>query len=399
MNSRYRNLFQKEQMPAFPSLYSEDDKGASNQNANRGFPMTILPDNQENNEGSLVTPLQNPEENSVIRNERNGFATAPVLNSGENNQEETGNGMSGFPITPMLPPGSINNGNSMEGFPVTPLPNPGEGGPVGNGNGMGNIPVTLLPNPGEGGPVGNGNGMDGFPVTLLPNPGEGGSVSGGNMLPPIIGTIITTYPKPNQPCNFCTLPGQNSGNVRMLNASSGYNPFRIYINAKLLTDELDHAELTGYERIPSGYQMFTVMGENSYIYIQKPVYVPRNEAITVAICNTETGLDLFTISDTPCNLSSYVSCVRACNLSYNSGPLNVVIGSNEVVFSNVSFQDVTSYRIIRPNEYVYYVVNGNGTALVSSIINIQRNVSYTIYMFNWNPSSPDAIRLLVVEEH
>ena len=42
---------------------------------------------------------------------------------------------------------------------------------------------------------------------------------------------------------------------------------------------------------------------------------------------------------------------------------------------------------------------GNSNMLISSMLTIAMNVSYTIYIFNWNLSSPDAIRALIVEEH
>lgn len=321
-----------------------------------------------------AVPLPNPGEGGVAA-PGNGEATAvPLPSFGEGEATDPGNGNQ----------------------PSIMLPNPGEGGTIYPGNE--NRPVTLLPNPGEGGPVDPGNGNR--PVIPLPNPGEGGPVApGGINLPTIIGTIITGFPRPNQPCNFCGRPNQSNGNVRILNAAAGYNPFSIYVNSQLFVSSLDNAELTGYEKVPSSYQMISVMGDNGYIYVQKPVYVPVDEAITIAVVNSETGLDLFSISDTPCRMSNYVSCLRACNLSYNSGPLNVVVGDNELVFPNVGYQEVTNYRIVRPGEYVFYVSNSRQNILLSSTVNVQRNVSYTIYMFNWNAFSPVAVRVLIVEEH
>ncbi len=283
---------------------------------------------------------------------------------------------------------SLFSQNQRDDMPVIPLPNPGEGGPVMpgetvNGNETEISPVIPLPNPGEGGPV---------------FPGNTGSVGGLN-IPAIIGTIITTFPRPNAPCRFCSNPGQSYGNVRFLNAASDYNPFRIYINDQMFVSQLNSSEVTSYEKVPSGYQIITVMGDNQYIYIQKPIMVPKDGSITVAICNTESGLDLFVVSDSSCQKTGFLSCLRVCNLSFNSGPLNVVVGNNDLRFMDVNYQEVTNFRILSPGNYLFYVINNNRNIILSSSLNVAANVSYTMYLFNWNLSSPDAITVLIVEEH
>ena len=363
---------------------------------------------QNKNTQNPSIPMPNSGEGGAMGPESRS-PVAPLPNPGEGGPVSPDNG-NNRPVTPLPNPGEggpvypgPGNGSNR---PVNPLPNPGEGGPVypGPGNGS-NRPVVPLPNPGEGGPVEPGNGSN-RPVIPLPNPGEGGPVYPGPdnnwpgiNIPSIIGTIITTYPRPNAPCIFCTRPDQTFGNVRFLNAAANYNPFRIYVNDQLFANSLGFSEVTDYEKVPNGYQIVTVMGDNQYIYIQKPVMVPRDGSITIAICNTETGLDLFVVSDNACNKNNYVSCIRVCNLSFNSGPLSVVIGNNDVRFMNVDYQEVTNYRIIMPAEYVFYVMNGNRTILLSSTIDIKVDASYTMYIFNWNISSPDALRVLIIEEH
>ena len=307
--------------------------------------------------------------------------------------------------------------------PMIPLPNPGEGGPVNTGGE--NQPVTPLPNPGEGGPVNTGG--ENQPVIPLPNPGEGGPVySGGSQnnmnrppvtilpgntsIPNIIQTIISSHPRPNGNCKFCGTETTQTGTIRFLNTASDYNPFMIYLNSGLFSDTLGFAEVTDYERVPAGYQTVSVVGENGYIYIQKPVQIMKDETVTMAIINTSSGIDLMAIKDVKCDNNYQVSCVRAANLSYNSGPLNLIIGQRNVTFTNVTYMQVTEYKNIWPGNYNYYVTKtaqqsgmnfGNNMAsniLLSSVMNVKTNASYTVYMFNWNRNSADAIRVLIVEE-
>lgn len=318
--------------------------------------------------------------------------------------------------------------NMRDDNPVTPLPNPGEGGAVNpgteNGNPEGNRP-DMGNRPGMGNRPSEGNMMPGInrPTIPLPNPGEGGAafpggsnfptggqlpggslfpggnvLPGGNWFPAVIGTIITSFPRPGSPCRFCQNQNQNAGTMRILNAAAGYNPFRIYVDDQLFVSSLNFSELTSYERVPAGYRIITVMGENDYIYIQKPVMIPQENSVTIAICNTQSGLDLFVISDASCSKSNYLSCLRICNLSYNGSPLTVILGNNDLRFPDVEFQEVTNFRTMAPGDYIFYVINQNRTILLSSELRVKNTASYTMYLFNWNPSSPDAITAIVVQE-
>ena len=300
------------------------------------------------------------------------------------------------PVVPLPNPGEggpVNGGtDNGSNVPVNPLPNPGEGGPVAPGNGS-NIPVIPLPNPGEGGPVAPGNGSN-IPVIPLPNPGEGGPVAGGPYF-----SIITMLPRPNIPCFFCN--SNQFANVRFLNAATGYNPFLIYINNQLVVNGLGFAEVSNYGRVSSGFQTVTVAGLDGYIYIQKTLMFDVGSNQTIAVTRTLSGLDLTQINDSPCATPANTACLRAVNLSYNSGPLDVILTNGYTVFSDVRFQEATPFSRVRSGEYQFYVQSrrpfGSNEALVSAYINARPNSTYTIYMFNWN-ESPDAIQTLVVED-
>lgn len=350
-----------------------------------------------------------------------------------------------------LPLSGMSLRNVREATPAIPLPNPGEGGAVYPGNGVNgesdaqindtgannmdtgaSMPVIPLPNPGEGGAVFPGNNMNGgntgnntgnntsgvvTPVIPLPNPGEGGSVfpgnntnggnnnTGGNFIPSIPGTIIITYPRPNDNCSFCN-PGSNqNGKIRFLNAASGYNPFWVYINEKLLVNDFGFADVTEYVDVAVGEPVITLMGENGYVYLQQSISVKRGMIATVAIVNTVSGLGLQVITDENCDRIRNASCVRVGNLSYSSGPLNVVIGNRYVTFRNVNSGEVTDFATLLPGEYAYTVSRTNNTmypiwgstTLLQSNIYMQQDKNYTIYLFQYNPSS-DAIKALIVED-
>ena len=313
--------------------------------------------------------------------------------------QNAGNSSRNMPVVPLPNPGEggpVFPGGGNDTTPVIPLPNPGEGGPVFPGGGNDTTPVIPLPNPGEGGPVfpGGNNGTNNMPVIPLPNPGEGGPVFSGNNSSGFQGTIITVLPRPVTPCFYCN--SSSYGTIRFLNAAVGYNPFVISINNRTAVNTLEYAEVSEYGRISSGYQTITGAGRNGYIFISKQIRVTVGATMTVAIVNTAGGLDLVEINDAVCYTPMGGACIRACNLSYNAGPLTLSTYSGNVVFSNVAFMEVTNYVRVIPAHYDIYVSNRN-EALLSTEITVRSGSQYTVYMFNWT-ESPTAIRTLIIED-
>ena len=308
---------------------------------------------------------------------------------------------------------------AQDNTPMIPLPNPGEGGPVYPGPSedtmQDNTPMIPLPNPEEGRPVYSTPSIpQGGPVYSTPSFPQGGNQMGnmgGNttMLPNnlnVIGTIISTYPRPNEPCRLCNPTSTRAGFVRFLNAAAGYNPFVVFVNENLFSSSLNFSEITAYEKVSSGTQVVTIMGENGYIFVQKQVEFMNNEYVTIAIINTESGLDIQVIKDNGCDRGANMACVRAANLSYNSGPLTVTIGNQYITFPNLRYQAVANFESAWPGLYIYTVTRNmvarfpgfGGTILLTAAINMQRNRNYTIYLLNWKRDSSDSIKALIIED-
>ena len=300
-----------------------------------------------------------------------------------NNQTYHMDRANGYPDT-LVSAAEINEAD----VPITPLPNPGEGGPVDSGNSMDNgagVPVIPLPNPGEGGPVDSGR--PNFPPIFRP------------IFPGGTGGSVTVIPGITFPCYNCT--ATSFGRVRILNASTGYQPFYVYIGNWMVASGLANGDITSYVQAASGTQTITVSGANGYVYIQKPVQVRASSSMTIAIINTASGLDIMEISDISCNAPSGTSCLRACNLSQILGPFDVSIGnqnSSYVAFTNVRYREVTPYTSFYPGWYQLYIARTGAypsTYVATAAANMSANTSYTLYMFN-APNATDGLRTMVV---
>ena len=300
-----------------------------------------------------------------------------------NNQSYHMDRANGYPDT-LVSAAEINEAD----IPITPLPNPGEGGPVDSGNSMDNgagVPVIPLPNPGEGGPVDSGR--PNFPPIFRP------------IFPGGTGGSVTVIPGITFPCYNCT--ATSFGRVRILNASTGYQPFYVYIGNWMVASGLANGDITSYVQAASGTQTITVSGANGYVYIQKQVQVRASSSMTIAIINTASGLDIMEISDISCNAPSGTSCLRACNLSQNLGPFDVSIGnqnSSYMAFTNVRYREVTPYTSFYPGWYQLYIARTGAypsTYVATAAANMSANNSYTLYMFN-APNATDGLRTMVV---
>ena len=300
-----------------------------------------------------------------------------------NNQAYHMDRANGYPDT-LVSAAEINEAD----IPITPLPNPGEGGPVDSGNSMDNgagVPVIPLPNPGEGGPVDSGR--PNFPPIFRP------------IFPGGTGGSVTVIPGITFPCYNCT--ATSFGRVRILNASTGYQPFYVYIGNWMVASGLANGDITSYVQAASGTQTITVSGANGYVYIQKPVQVRASSSMTIAIINTASGLDIMEISDISCNAPSGTSCLRTCNLSQNLGPFDVSIGNQNnsyVAFTNVRYREVTPYTSFYPGWYQLYIARTGAfpsTYLATAAANMSANNSYTLYIFN-APNATDGLRTMVV---
>ena len=197
------------------------------------------------------------------------------------------------------------------------------------------------------------------------------------------------------PCLFCNNNQWARGSIRFLNAATGYNAFTIYIDNRPVYSNLEFPELTRYQQITQGYHRFSIVA-NGYTYLQKSLYVGDGMA-TIAIINSDTGLDLTSIADTTCPTPNANACFRVCNLAYYSGPVNAVIGN--VYFNSVNFKQAASFSSMMSGTYTVNVARSARpqVPLVTTTIPMRPGRIYTLYVLNWN-TSPDTIQTLLVED-
>lgn len=305
----------------------------------------------------------------------------------EEEPEEVENPQMGMPQV-----GTPQMGNSQMGNPQVGMPQmetrEEQQGLMGDGmqrrnNSLGNVA------PGEG-PMG-------FPTPSLPNNNENMGGTPQIPLPPIVG-------QPEMPEDQGTEGGV--AGVRILNAAANYGSVSVTIGEDMLTSGLPFGSSTPYRRVREGFRVVTVSSATyprHIIYRQVLPFV-AGIRVTLALVNSANGLGIQMIIDLPCfGGGRNLACLRMVNLSYNSGPLELVLEDGRVVFSDVRFKEVTSYKRANEGKYNFKVVNspnrpmpivsdisnindltyqlgGTWNALLEFSIDMKANTLYTVYI-------------------
>lgn len=140
-------------------------------------------------------------------------------------------------------------------------------------------------------------------------------------------------------------------NVRFLNAATGQAPVNIRMGNRMVINRMQFGNSTPYYLENAGYQAILITNANTGRVLYRSIFYFNNgTAYTFAIVNSGSGITLMQLVDTPCtNRNS--ACVRAVNLSPNSGAVDVFLSGTGRIFQNIETFGVTAYRNIRQGSY------------------------------------------------
>lgn len=246
-----------------------------------------------------------------------------------------------------------------------------------------------------------------------------------NVRPPA-GFPTPEVPNVRPPAGFPTpeVPGgsmQGFCNIRFIHAAVNQPALNVSIGNKVLANNLRYGQVSDYSEEPASTLMITLssaMRPRMTLY-QESFRFRDGDVFTIAIVNVGNGIGMFPISDQRCQTRQRgLSCIRAANLSYNSPPLDVFLPTGRVVFGNVGFQSVTTYRQIGQGNYVLLIgdtpvgnapsqggrgiiavpiILGGGSPqganefnlMITTTVNVRSDRQYTIYIIGDVYGAPD----------
>jgi len=229
-----------------------------------------------------------------------------------------------------------------------------------------------------------------------------------------IGGVIIV---PGQTVNPGCGQGQST-NIRFLHAAPGQSAVNVRLGNRTVINNLQFGNVTPYY-LESGGRRILITVTNTRtgaILYREYFYFDCRSAYTVAIAQNGTRISLYVLTDEPCNQTNY-GCVRAANLSPNSGAVDVFLSGYGRIFQNVAQYSYTGYRRMSQGVYRALVsealpctndgdvviaegyVECNNTRIAileTATFRVMKGVAYTLYIIGLANQFP-SLQILPLE--
>lgn len=175
----------------------------------------------------------------------------------------------------------------------------------------------------------------------------------------------------------------------------------IYANDKLIINNLAYGNYTDYLPIPEGmYQIsLYVAGTKNSPVLTNMLAVNKNSILTVAAVGTLSDIDFLAITDANESRRSGKSMIRFLHLSPNAPAVDITLPNGTVIFSNISFEHITSYIDVAPMNYTLQVRVAGTSNVVLTVpnVNLMADKYYTVYAIGLIGENPELEALLLLD--
>ncbi|MCI8982284.1 MAG: DUF4397 domain-containing protein [Hungatella sp.] len=245
-----------------------------------------------------------------------------------------------------------------------------------------------------------------------PSSGGGNNNNSGSNRPIIIVPGQNTCPS----CS--TGSSGSSASVRFLHAAVNQPAVSVRLGNRTVINNMQFGNYTPYY-LDNNSQSTLVTVTNTQtgrVLFQRSINFSGANAYTVSIVNDGSGITLFTLTDNLCNYRNS-GCLRAVNLSPNSGAVDIFLSGYGRIFQSVGQFNVTGYNGINQGTYRasvsealpcssnnavimadgYVECNNTRIAIMdSATLNVMNGVTYTLYVIGLAYQFP-SLQILALE--
>ncbi|MDO4326240.1 MAG: DUF4397 domain-containing protein [bacterium] len=286
-------------------------------------------------------------------------------------------------------------------------------GPPSSGNDTDPGFAPISPETPSWGPPSSGNDTDPGFAPISPETPSWGPPSSGSSSSGIPSVIIV----PGQPI-FPSMSTDRTANIRFLHAAPNQPAVNIRLGNRTVINNLQFGSSTPYY-LDTANQRILITVTNSrtgaVLYRGSFSFASRT-AYTISIGENTSGISLYMLTDMPCNRTNY-GCLRAVNLSPNSGSVDIFLSGYGRVFQSVNQFSYTGYRLISQGTYRasvseslpctndnlitmttdYVECNNTRIAIMdTSALTVMNGVTYTLYIIGLAYQSP-SLKILPLE--
>jgi hypothetical protein len=175
----------------------------------------------------------------------------------------------------------------------------------------------------------------------------------------------------------------------------------IYVDDRLTVRNLGYGNYTDYMPIPEGMYRISlyVAGTKNSPVLANMLNVDRNSEITLAAIGTLDTISFLAISDANRQMETNKAMIRFLHLSPNAPAVDITLPDGTVIFSNVSFKQITNYIAVPPMDYTLQVrvAGTNNVVLTVPNLNLAADEYYTVYAIGLVGEAPELNALLVLD--
>lgn len=173
----------------------------------------------------------------------------------------------------------------------------------------------------------------------------------------------------------------------------------VYANDELIVSDLAYGDYTDYLTIPEGRYKISlhVAGSETPAVLSNMLTVNPGSIMTVAAVGTLDDIGMLAITDTNNTRNSREASLRFLHLSPNAPAVDITLPNGTVIFSNVSFKDITPYIDVPPMDYTLQVRVAGTSDVVLTVPNVNpmANNFYTVYAIGLVGGDPKLDALLI----
>lgn len=193
----------------------------------------------------------------------------------------------------------------------------------------------------------------------------------------------------------------NMGYVRVLHAVPDAPNVDIYANDEILAEDLAFGEYSDYIEVQAGdYEIsLYVAGTMDTPVLANMLFMEENEATTVAVTGNLDGIEFLAIPDSYMLMDSNNAMVRFVHLSPDAPAVDITLPDGTTLLRNVSFQQVTPYITISPDDYTLQarVAGTQNVALTVPDVRAEAGYNYSVFAIGYVEGEPQLEALLLLD--
>lgn len=186
--------------------------------------------------------------------------------------------------------------------------------------------------------------------------------------------------------------GSDISYIRILHAVPNAPAVDVYANEKLIAQNLSYRGFTVYTPVPAGRYNISILptGQTTSPVLNTTTEISPRTIYTVAATGLLPEISLFPVVDPVMPKTPGKAMVRFVHLSPNAPAVDIRLPDGTILFSNVSYRQVTNYIPVNQGEYILEArpTGTNQVVLYVPNISLQRDNFYTVYAVGLAGGSP-----------